>query len=105
MVVCSVTVVPLGTGSPSLSQYVAASQRVLKESGLKYQLTPMATIIEGELAAVLSVAAKMHSSLFSDEVLRVSTTIKIDERRDKDLTMDGKVSAVQSKLRAMNEHE
>jgi len=81
-----------------LSQYVASSLRVLRESGLKYQLTPMATIVEGELDAVLSVAAKMHRSLFSDEVMRVSTTIKIDERRDKDLTMDGKVSAVQSKL-------
>ncbi len=98
MVVCSITVVPLGTKSPSLSQYVASSLRVLRESGLKCQLTPMATIVEGELDAVLSAAAKMHSSLFSDEVMRVSTTIKIDERRDKDLTMDGKVSAVQSKL-------
>ena len=98
MVVCSITVVPLGTKSPSLSQYVASSLRVLRESGLKYQLTPMATIVEGELDAVLSVAAKMHSSLFSDEVMRVSTAIKIDERRDKDLTMDRKVEAVQSKL-------
>ena len=98
MVVCSITVVPLGTKSPSLSQYVASSLRVLRESGLKCPLTPMATIVEGELDAVLSAAAKMHSSLFSDEVMRVSTTIKIDERRDKDLTMDGKVSAVQSKL-------
>ena len=98
MVVCSITVVPLGTKSASLSQYVADSLRVLKESGLKYQLTPMTTIVEGELDAVLSVAARMHSSLFSDEVVRVSTTIKIDERRDKTLTMDGKVSAVQSKL-------
>jgi len=41
---------------------------------------------------------KMHSSLFSDEVVRVSTTIKIDERRDKKLTMNGKVGAVKSKL-------
>ncbi|HUT04593.1 MAG TPA: MTH1187 family thiamine-binding protein [bacterium] len=98
MVVCSVTVVPLGTGSPSLSRFVAKSLRVLNESGLKYQLTPMATVIEGELDEVLAVAGKMHSSLFSDEVVRVATTIKIDERRDKQLTMDGKVAAVKSKL-------
>ncbi|RLC48316.1 MAG: thiamine-binding protein [Candidatus Coatesbacteria bacterium] len=98
MVVCSVTVVPLGTGSPSLSRFVAKSLRVLEESGVKYQLTPMATVIEGELDEVLAVAAKMHSSLFSDEVVRVSTTIKIDERRDKKLTMNGKVGAVKSKL-------
>jgi len=98
MVVCSITVVPLGTKSPSLSQYVAASLQVLEESGLKYQLTPMATVIEGELDAVLTLAAKMHSSLFSDEVVRVSTTIKIDERRDKNLTMAGKVNAVKGKL-------
>ncbi|MBN1593890.1 MAG: MTH1187 family thiamine-binding protein [Candidatus Coatesbacteria bacterium] len=98
MVVCSITVVPLGTKSPSLSKYVAASMKVLQESGLKHQLTPMATIVEGELDQVLSVAAKMHSSLFSDDVVRVSTTIKIDERRDKNLTMEGKVAAVKGKL-------
>ena len=98
MVVCSVTVVPLGTGSASLSQYVADALKVLEESGLKYQLTPMATVIEGELEEVLNLAARMHNSIFSDDVVRVSTTIKIDERRDKSLTMNGKLTAVQSKL-------
>lgn len=98
MPVCSLTVVPLGTKSASLSRYVAKVLDILKESGLKHQLTPMATVVEGELDDILAVAARMHNSLFSDEVQRVVTTLKIDERRDKPLTMEGKVQAVKSKL-------
>ncbi|RLE00057.1 MAG: thiamine-binding protein, partial [Aquificota bacterium] len=48
MAVAEVTVVPLGTGSPSLSVYVAKALKILEQSGLKYQLTPMGTIIEGD---------------------------------------------------------
>ena len=58
----------------------------------------MATIVEGEVSEILSLVEKMHNSAFSDEVVRVATTVKIDERRDKPLTMDGKVHAVMSKL-------
>jgi len=98
MAVCSITVVPLGTGSASLSKYVAGVLDVVRESGLEYQLTPMATIVEGEVREILELVEKMHNSAFSEDVVRVATTVKIDERRDKPLTMDGKVHAVMSKL-------
>jgi len=98
MVVCSVSVVPLGTRTPSVSKCVAGCIQVLKQSGLKYQLTPMATIIEGELEEVLDVIAKMHRCVFSEQIKRVVTHITIDERRDKTLTMKGKVAAVTEKL-------
>jgi uncharacterized protein (TIGR00106 family) len=98
MAVAEVTVVPLGTGSPSLSAYVAKALKILEESGLKYQLTPMGTIIEGDPREIMEVVLKMHNSLFSPNIHRVVTTLKIDERRDKPLTMESKVTAVKEKL-------
>jgi len=100
MAVMEISVVPIGTKGPSLSGYVVGVIEVLKcESDIKYQLTSMGTIIEAKsIEKLLSVAGKMHSILFSDEVKRVVTTIKLDERRDKELTMDGKVKSVEEKL-------
>lgn len=94
MVVAEISVVPLGTGSASVSRYVADSIRVLQESGLKYEVTAMGTIVEGELDAVLAAARRMHLAPFAAGVKRVVTTIKIDERRDKELSIQGKVAAV-----------
>jgi uncharacterized protein (TIGR00106 family) len=101
MPVCQVTVVPLGTATPSLSSYVAGCQKILDGyPGLSYQLTPMATVIEGPLEDVLAAVSRMHQVPFEMGALRVATTLVIDDRRDKDLTMKGKVASVESKLSA-----
>ncbi len=100
MAVMEISVVPIGTKEPSLSSYVAGAIEVLKEeSDIKYQLTPMGTIIEAKsIEKLLSIAGKMHACVFDLEVKRVVTTIKLDERKDKELTMDGKVKSVEKKL-------
>ena len=97
MAVVEVSIIPLGTGTPSMSRYVADALRVLKESNLKYELTAMGTIIEGDLDEVLKWIRKMHEVPFGEGVKRVVTTIEIDDRRDKELTIEGKVRAVKSK--------
>lgn len=99
MVVVDVTIVPVGTASASLSEYVAGCLAVLQGAeGISYQLTPMATVIEGELGRVLEVIRVMHEQPFSKGAVRVVTTIRIDDRRDRKLTAAGKVAAVQARL-------
>ena len=99
MAVVEVSIVPLGTGSPGVSAFVAQCLEVLrKENGVAYQLTPMGTIIEGELDVVLAVVRRMHEEPFNSGVGRVVTSIRIDDRRDKALTMQGKLASVKSKL-------
>ena len=99
MAVVEVSIVPLGTGTSSLSNYVARVIKVLQiETGIKYELTGMGTILEGDLGQILAVIQKMHETVFSDEVSRVYTVIKIDDRRDKTTTITGKVESVKTKL-------
>ena len=98
MAVVFVTVVPLGTATPSVSHYVAGVERVLRDSGLKHELTGMGTIIEGDLDAILPVLMKMHEHPFSQGVMRVSTSIRIDDRRDKKGSIEGKIRSVKEKL-------
>lgn len=98
-VVAEVTVVPLGTATPSLSTYVAEVEKVLKKyTNIKTMLTPMATVMEGELDDILKVVREMHEVPFLKGAKRVSTRLSIDDRRDKTLTMQGKIQAVNEKL-------
>jgi uncharacterized protein (TIGR00106 family) len=99
MAVVEVSVVPLGTKTASVSRYVARALRVLeKADGIDYELTPMGTVIEGDLEVILPLVRKMHEITFSPGIQRVVTSIKIDDRRDKDLTMEGKLRSVREKL-------
>jgi len=99
MAMIEVSIVPVGTPTPSVSQYVAGAVRLLQgEPDVKYELTAMGTIIEGDLEHLLTLARRMHQSAFDAGVMRVVTTVKIDERRDKTLTMSGKKEAVKKRL-------
>ncbi|MFD0674955.1 MTH1187 family thiamine-binding protein [Cohnella sp. GCM10027633] len=100
MAIAQVTIVPLGTGSTSVGKYVAAVYRVLEQSGdrVKYELTPMSTIIEGDLDELLAVVRRMHEVPFENGAMRVSTTLTIDDRRDHVGTMVQKMQSVESKL-------
>jgi uncharacterized protein (TIGR00106 family) len=99
MAMIEITVLPVGTPTPSVSRYVAGAIKILQnEPGIKYELTAMGTIIEGEREHLLALANRMHLSAFDAGVKRVVTTIKIDERLDKPLTINGKIKSVKEKL-------
>jgi len=100
MAIVQVTIVPLGTGTPSVGEYVASVHRVLQEAteNIRFQLTPMSTILEGELDDLLAVVRRMHEVPFGSGARRVSTTITIDDRRDRKGTMEQKLKSVEDKL-------
>jgi uncharacterized protein (TIGR00106 family) len=97
MAVVFVSITPIGAGT-SVSKYVAGVERILRASGLESQLTAMGTIIEGDLDAILKVVRQMHEHPFGQGAARVSTFIKIDDRRDKEHTIAGKMRSVEEKL-------
>ena len=98
MAIVEVAVIPIGTKTPSVSKYVAKALKVLERSNVKYEVTSTGTIIEGDLEKVLNLAKEMHESVFNEEVSRVVTVIRIDDRRDKPLTIEGKLKSVEEKL-------
>src|SRR5512140_372831 len=99
MAVVFLTIAPLGTGTPSVSKYVAGVEKILRGTKLTHQLTAMGTIIEGDLDEILAVIREMHEHPFGQGAVRVSTLIKIDDRRDKEHTIAGKMKSVEDKLK------
>ncbi len=99
MAVVEVSVTPLGPPTPGVSSYVAGCLKVVREAGLTHPLTPMGTVIEGDLNEILAVIRKMHESPFMAGALRVSTLIRIDDRRDrKEHSLAGKLQSVREKI-------
>lgn len=98
MAIAQVSIVPLGTGSTSLSAYVAQVAEWLENRGVNYRLTPMGTILEGESGDLLEIIGLMHELPFQAGAARVMTLINIDDRRDKKATAQGKVESVEARL-------
>lgn len=100
MAVAEVSIIPIGTGSPSVSKHIARAVKILlAEPNVKYTQSAMGTIIEGELDQIISVIRKMHEAAFDEGIMRVVTTIKIDDRRDKELSIEGKLDSMKRELR------
>ncbi len=94
-VIAEINIIPLGTGTTSLSRYITACLDIVKQAqDISYQLTAMGTIIQGPLERILELAQKMHEIPFTMGAKRLVTTIKIDDRRDKPITIEGKVKAI-----------
>jgi uncharacterized protein (TIGR00106 family) len=90
------SIVPIGT-RVSLSPYVAECLRIVRESGLKHELTPMGTVLQGEGREVMDVVMRCHERVLQMSE-RVVTSIKIDDRRDRASDMRRKVQSVEEKL-------
>jgi len=91
------TVIPIGVGV-SLSEYVAACERVLAETGLNYELHANGTNLEGEWEDVMDAIKRCHETLHGMGVPRLSTIVMIGTRIDRDQNMDEKVLSVKVKL-------
>jgi len=97
MAIIEITIIPVGTGSTSASEFVAEAYKIVKNSGLSFELTPTATVIEGDIDKLFELARKVHESPFRKDVKRVITIIKIDDRRDKPTSMKYKKKSVTEK--------
>ncbi len=98
MALLQLTVIPLGTASPSVGAFVADIHEVLAREKVACRLTDMGTVIEGESGELLALAARLHEIPFSKGVRRVVTQIVLDDRRDKSVAIGDKVAAVQARL-------
>lgn len=98
MAIMQLTIIPLGTRTPSVGQYVAEIEQALQREGVRHELTDMGTILEGAPQELLALAARLHALSFARGVQRVVTQIMLDERRDKDVKLGDKTAAVQARL-------
>ena len=97
-VIAQFTTTPLGE-TISVSRFVAEAFKEVERSGLRFQLTPMSTILEADTPEeAFKVVLKAHEAVFQAGAKRVVTDIKIDDRRDEPRRMEDKVEKVKGHL-------
>lgn len=97
-VLVDVCVVPIGVGV-SVSPYIARCEKIFADAGLKTILHSYGTNIEGEWDAVFSAIKKCHEEIHKMGAPRISTTIRVGTRIDREQTMEDKIISVQEKLK------
>ena len=95
--IVELTVVPIGVGV-SVSRYVVACERILKEAGLKTALHAYGTNIEGEWDDIFAAVKKCHQVVHEMGAPRIFTTLKVGTRIDREQTMEDKIRSVEQKL-------
>jgi uncharacterized protein (TIGR00106 family) len=78
-----------------IREYVAIALDVLDEMGIEYQLTPMATNMEGDVETICKALALIHRRCHERGAARVGSLLKIDDRVDVAQTLDSKVRHVE----------
>jgi uncharacterized protein (TIGR00106 family) len=96
-VMIDLCVVPLGVGV-SVSAYVAACQKILDGAGLKHQLHAYGTNVEGDWDTVMGAVKACHEEIHRMGAPRITTTIKLGTRVDREQTMADKIHSVERKL-------
>jgi len=94
MIIAQLSIAPVGKGT-SVSTYVQQVIKVLEKEGIHYQTNPMATIIEtNDLSTLFSIVQKAHDAVVQAGAKRIITELKIDDRKDKNVTMESKLKSL-----------
>lgn len=98
MAIVAVSISPVGDGV-GVSRFVAEAQKILeRQDRVRFRLDSMFTTLEGDLDEIMPLIRDMQEAVFAAGAVRVSSVIKIDDRRDKQARMEDKVASVVEKL-------
>ncbi|MFO8051714.1 MAG: MTH1187 family thiamine-binding protein [Thermoplasmatota archaeon] len=85
---------PIDKGT-SLSRYVRKGIEAIRETGIEHQVTAMGTIVQsGSIQEIFDAAEAAAEAIHREGSDRISLSLKIDIRHDKDITMASKLGAV-----------
>ena len=96
-VIVDFCLVPIGVGV-NLGSYIAACEKILTKAGLKTQLHGYGTNVEGEWAQVMNAIKECHETVHNMGAPRISSTIRLGTRVDREQTIEDKIRSVQEKL-------
>ncbi|EPC03599.1 hypothetical protein L861_18870 [Litchfieldella anticariensis FP35 = DSM 16096] len=97
-VIADLSIIPIGVEA-SVSPYIAACERVIRDTNLKHRLHAHGTNVEGPWDEVVAVTKRCHEVLHEMGAPRVNTTLKLGTRTDREQTMDDRISKVEELLK------
>ncbi len=96
-VLVDICVIPMGVGL-SVSKYVVECEKIFATAGLNHQLHSYGTNVEGEWDDVMAAIKQCHEKLHDMGAPRISSTIRMGTRTDREQFMQDKIDSVNAKL-------
>jgi uncharacterized protein (TIGR00106 family) len=94
MIISQLSISPFGE-NVSVSKYVKKVIEVIKKHNVKFETNAMATIIETtDLQTIFDIIQEARAELVKSGAKRIITELKIDDRLNKNATMDSKLEAI-----------
>jgi uncharacterized protein (TIGR00106 family) len=93
-----ISIFPLDKGHTGLSNYVAGAVKIIKESGLNYELHAFGTLVEGPADKIFELIRKLYDDMYPKSE-RFILDCKMDERKGATQALTNKVKSVLEKLR------
>jgi uncharacterized protein (TIGR00106 family) len=93
MIVADFSMVPMGSGTGA-AKYIRAVYDLLSESGVKFVPGPMSTLVETKsFEELFDLIEKANRRLKEMGVQRIITSVNIDYRLDKEISIESKLRA------------
>ncbi len=94
MILAQLSVYPISEGT-SLSRFVRRGVKVIKDSGFRYEIGGLSTAVEvPDLDSLFLLVKKVHRAHLEEGAKRIAIDLKVDDRRDKDATLESKRNSV-----------
>ena len=81
VVVAQITITPVGTEHADITKYIRECIKIAHLSEMKFQETPLGTVVRGPMKEIMKVVEKMHEAPFDMGANRVRTHVIIDDYR------------------------
>jgi uncharacterized protein (TIGR00106 family) len=94
-VIADICVIP-NTGRTSVREEVALAHEILAQTGSKVLLHGYGTNVEGDYDTIFAALKRIHEELHRRGAARISTTIRLGSRTDKEQSIEDKIEAVRS---------
>jgi uncharacterized protein (TIGR00106 family) len=100
MIQAEISIYPIATRTTSVSFYIAkAIESIKKIEGLRYEINSMGTILESDNIDTINKATKeMIETVHNLGITRTEIIIKIDSRKDKQVSMEEKVESIKKQI-------
>ena len=83
-----------------LSSEPESACAVAAPPAVREDLEQLLATLEGDLGAIFALVQRMQEAVFTQGARRISTVLKIDERRDRAVRMEDKVAEIESRAQA-----
>lgn len=95
MIISQFSIAAIGVGT-STGKYIKIAIDTLKKSNVKFKTNDMATVIETkDLIDLFKIVSEVREAVLKSGVKRVIIELKIDDRRDKNVTLGMKLEGLE----------